>query len=52
MFRPFGLRVSVVACKLLNQRVLSTDTPAAGVSVIDLVPHRYPKTRVSVVKTL
>ena len=49
MFPPFRLRVSVVACNALNHWLLSTDTPVAGVSVIDVVLHRHPEVGVSVV---
>ena len=41
--------MSVVACNVLNYCPLPTDTPAVGVSVIDVVPHRHPATGVSVV---
>ena len=35
MFTLFRLRVSVVACNTLNYCALPTDTPAAGVSVME-----------------
>ena len=51
MFCPFRLRVSVLTCNSLNSCLLSTDTPAAGVSVINLPTHRHPTLGVSVVNT-
>ena len=42
MFCPFRLQVSVTTCNSLNSCLLSTGTPAAGVSVINLPTHRHP----------
>ena len=48
-FRPFRLRVSVVARNPLNYCALPTDTPVAGVSVMKGLTHRHPAQGVSVV---
>ena len=48
MFSPFRLWVSVVGCTVKIYSVLSTDTPDAWVSVIEVKPHRHPASGVSV----
>ena len=50
-FPTYRLRVSVVACNILNYCTLLADTQCVGCWSSRVNPHRYPEAGVSVVNT-